>query len=180
MLYYHGNVEEQGFPIDQAFVDRMLQATTDWGLYSRSLAKSKALLTALLLIDMDEYLPKATKQWCEDRLAELGFSHDETTSTNFNSAVQMRHHETAYRLLRLALQKYLRDGARLEETSPPYGGVAWKPTIHKDVDDAYNDRTAQPHAPEQMDFPDDGLDQSAKPEDFEEQLDFDEEEAFDN
>ena len=133
--------------------------------------KMRALLTAVLLIDMKEYLPSVTKQWCQDKLAELGFSDGKVSSTKFDFNVQLRDHEVAYHKLRLALQQYLQtSGQTLEETPPPYGGVGWKPIVNQVVEDAYNGRLAEPHAPGQMDFPDDGPDQGAEPEDFDEEV----------
>lgn len=41
VLYYYSSVEDQGFEINQGFVDRMLEATKEWGMYSRSLLISK-------------------------------------------------------------------------------------------------------------------------------------------
>lgn len=43
MLYYYPSVEDQGFDINEAFVDQMLEATKDWGMYSRSLVILKQL-----------------------------------------------------------------------------------------------------------------------------------------
>ena len=37
ILFWYPDVEDQGIPIDKDFVDRMIEATDDWGLYSRSL-----------------------------------------------------------------------------------------------------------------------------------------------
>ena len=111
-------------------------------------------------VDMDEYLPKATYEWCERKLQELEYPNGQISSTEFNSAVQPREHEKAYRELRSELQCYLTSGsAQLAETSPPYGGVEWEPEVDVVGKDAYNDRLTIPYAPQEMDFPNDDFDE---------------------
>jgi hypothetical protein len=119
-------------------------------------------------VDMDEYLPKDTLNWCQSKLVELGYERGEISSTEFNLAVQLRRHEQAYRELRRQVHHYLATGAKLSETSPPYGGVAWEPQVSSVTNDAYNGRLADPHAPQQMDFPNDGIDEKAEEGDFDE------------
>lgn len=117
---------------------------------------------------MDEYLPKDTKEWCRNKLLELGYERGEVSSTEFDEAVQLRVHEKAYRQLRLQVQSYLDTNTILAETSAPYGGLGWEPPLDKVTADAYNDCLADPHAPQQMDFPNDGVDEQAELSDFNE------------
>jgi hypothetical protein len=118
---------------------------------------------------MAEYLPKVTKEWCKDQLAALGWHDGDIDPTEYIPAVQMRTHELAYRQLRRKLQDYFDSGATLPETSPPYGGVNWKPDVDPVVKDVYNGVAKEQDYREETIFVNDGEDNNACSADFDEE-----------
>ena len=73
-----------------------------------------------MLIDIDEYLPEATLQWCKATLNYLGFPKGGISGEDFYSDGQ-RVHRVAYLSLREAVRTHMQAGAHPElgELKPP-------------------------------------------------------------
>jgi hypothetical protein len=122
-------------------------------------------------IDMDEYLPDVTLKWCQDQLTTFGWARGEIDPSGYETSVQMRHHELAYRQLRQKLRERFDSGEVLSETLPPYGGVGWKPDITQVVRDVYNDVAKESDFQNETIFENDGVDENAEDSDLKEEVD---------
>ena len=171
ILYYYSQKPNYGTPIDETYVDEMLKSVEEWGLYNQ-FVQSVTEIKANRGLDVDEYLPPVTYDWCRSKLADLGFERGRVSGTYFVQSAGMREHELAYRKLRSTVQEHVETNAapQLEETRIPYGGRTWQPHIHPNVLDAYNAAANDPHGPEAREYAGDGPDPEAKDEDFEEEV----------
>src|SRR4051794_32198323 len=81
------------------------------------------------MIDINEYLPPETRQWCRDKLRELGFPIDSATM-QLAASTGKRIHCQAYRRLREAIRTYILSGglSKLEESTKPVGAWDWQPS----------------------------------------------------
>lgn len=126
------------------------------------------LAADVLALDIDEYLPNATMEWCRLKLVDIGFNQGRVSPTTFVQGSQKREHELAYVKLRREVQIHIDSGLipDLEETLAPYGGRAWQPS--EETIAVYNRLHDDPHGPEarELELPDDGPDIEARADDF--------------
>jgi hypothetical protein len=119
-------VADCGRPIDPELVDALRADTAEWGKNA-----SKILMYALLIIcilDIDEYLPLATLQWCSDALATVNIDLSKLYGHQLvPGSGKERLHKAAYLWLREHLRCHIEAGTEpnLQETSPPVGGYEY-------------------------------------------------------
>lgn len=108
---------------DPRLLTELSSEVQDWGLYYN------AILFRLLLIiyiDIDEYLPKETKEFCLNVLQQLGYPHD--ISYEDCRLDGTRVHYEAYLSLRESLALHISSGVKpiLAECTKPTGAWNWQ------------------------------------------------------
>jgi hypothetical protein len=80
-------------------------------------------------VDIDEFLPPDTLEWCRAKLTELGFNPN-TLDGAGTTETGARQHSTAYLQLRVAASAHIAAGLApiLEQSERPTGAGQWKPS----------------------------------------------------
>lgn len=75
MNYYYpaDGVRDLGIPIDTDTCENLQSIVQDWGNYIVFFPYFLIVYILTLVIDMNEYLPEATFNWCRTRLLEMEF-----------------------------------------------------------------------------------------------------------
>jgi hypothetical protein len=87
--------------------------------------RQKAYLLTILL-DVEEYLPPATLQWCNTQIKSIGYDPHSATCQNADEQGE-RPYKSAYLRLRVFIHEHIASGALplLSETIHPLGSSHW-------------------------------------------------------
>jgi hypothetical protein len=125
--------QEYGLKIDESFLAEVQEKVSDFGMLSINI---RCRITTLIItnqmliynIDIDEYLPSITKNWCTAQLQELGYPTGRVTAAEcFPDG--SRAHCDAYIQLRARIDSYITSKRQpeLKECEKPTGAWNWNP-----------------------------------------------------
>lgn len=106
-LYFHPerqDTEDYGLLPDETLVDNLLEEMNGWGMI---IVYTIIVLLLTILLDIDEYLPEQTLNWCQMKLHELGYPSLKIEDVFPDGS---RHHCSAYLELRECLKEHIASG----------------------------------------------------------------------
>jgi hypothetical protein len=121
ILYHHSpeHISNYGLSVDDELLQKLQGDVQEWG---KNIILVRYLFI-LMSLDMEEYLPASTLQWCQDQLQTLKLDISQPPSDPTTP------YYTIYLQLRTALNAHLIDGnlAELSLSAKPTGSLKWQP-----------------------------------------------------